>query len=103
MQVVKHPKLFNSTHLDQALRNLQQFDVILFLNNFQAGLKRLGQLHPEWLHAEAMVTNAHKDHGTVKPPSLEEELVQPGVNDLVNAVTHLDQQLYRWALRHFHA
>ena len=97
--LIKENSDLSTIHLEKAKRNLAKFDVVMFLNQFPAGLRKLAALHPEWtkfandfpLHKNGIRKDFRK--------SLEEELNENGVRELVNKITGLDQQLYAWAVK----
>lgn len=103
--LVKENSDLSTIHVERAKRNLAKFDVVMFLNRFPAGLRKLAVLHPEWtkfsndfpLHKNEI----RKDVGNLFPKSLEEELNEIGVRELVDKITGLDQQLYAWAVKNW--
>lgn len=85
--------------LEVAKANLAQFDLVMFLDEFDVGLQRLGDLRAEWRNASTVQVNKlrseaakHNNIHVSTPSDLDAKMLK-----LVRKVSSLDQELYRWA------
>lgn len=85
--------------LTAAKANLAQFTLVMFLDEFEVGIKRLGRIRTEWsnastVHVNAMTATAAKKNNvqTLTPADLDGNML-----NVVRKVSSLDQELYQWA------